>query len=124
MFIRPNYGEQVQELYNLPFFRGIPYLVGVILGYLLYKKYNIDDLPITRSLKQLMCMMMWLTALYLSKKTLFGTIEDTDGSRLFTQWENVTFLMFSGLSWSIGISIIIQSPCIHYGYTTVKYDTQ
>ena len=26
MFIRPNYGEQVQGLYNLPFFRGIPYM--------------------------------------------------------------------------------------------------
>ena len=83
------------------------YIVGMILGYLLYKKYSIDDLPIRRSLKQLMCIMMWLTALYLCKKTLFGTIEDMDGSRLFTQWENVTFLRFSGLSWSIGISIII-----------------
>ena len=82
------------------------YIVGMILGYLLYKKYSIDDIPIRRSLKQLMCIMMWLTALYLCKKTLFGTIEDMDGSRLFTQWENVTFLRFSGLSWSIGISII------------------
>ena len=107
IFIRPNYGEQMQGLYNLPFFRGIPYLVGMILGYFLYKKYSIDDLPIRRPLKQLMCILMWLTALYLCKKTLFGTIEDMDGNRPFTQWENVTFLMFSGLAWSIGISIII-----------------
>ena len=37
IFIRSNDGEQMRGLYNLLFFRGIPYLVGVILGYLLYK---------------------------------------------------------------------------------------
>ncbi|XP_065910530.1 nose resistant to fluoxetine protein 6-like [Dysidea avara] len=115
IYIRPNYGEQMQGLYNLPFFRGVTYLVGVILGYVLYKKYSIADLPIRRSFKQLLCLVMWLTALYLCKNTLFGTIEDMNGTRRFTQWENTTFLMFSGLAWSISISIIIFFCNTGYG---------
>ena len=115
IFLRPNYGEQMKWLYNLPFFRGIPYLVGIILGYILYKKYSLDDLPIRMSFKQLICVVMWLTALYLCKNTLFGTIEDMNGTHHFTKWENATFLMFSGLAWSIGISIIIFLCNTGYG---------
>ena len=64
---------------------------------------------------QLLCLLMWLTTLYLCKNTLFGTIEDMNGTRHFTQWENATFLMFSRLAWSIGISIIIFFCNTGYG---------
>jgi len=51
--------------------------------------------------------MLWVIAIYLCKIILFGTIEEFNGTNHFTKWENATFLMFSGLAWSIGISIII-----------------
>jgi len=51
IFLRPNYREQMKWLHNLPFFRGIQYLAGIILGYILYKKYSLDDLPIRRFFK-------------------------------------------------------------------------
>jgi len=76
-------------------------LIGIALGYLLYKKYSIADLPVCQSLKHLLCVAMWIIAIFLFKITFFGTIEEYNGTHHFMQWENVTFLMFSGLAWSV-----------------------
>jgi len=115
MHANPKVFEQIQGLHMQPFYRANPYLVGIVLGYVLYKKYNIEDLPVGKFLKKLLCLFLWLAAIYLCKITLFGTFEELNGTLHFTQWENATFLMFSGLAWSIGISIIIFFCNTGYG---------
>jgi len=105
-YANPRVLDQLQWLYNQPFYRANPYLIGILLGYILYKKYSIADLPIKKSLQNQLCILLWIIAIYLCKTTLFGTIEEYNGTHHFTKWENVIFLMFSGLAWSIGISII------------------
>jgi len=77
-------------------------LIGIVSGYLLYKKYSIADLPVCQSLKHLLCVALWMIAIFLFNITFFGTIEEYNGTHHFMQWENVTFVMFTGLAWSIG----------------------
>ena len=115
MHANPQVFKQIEGLHMQPFYRANPYLVGIVLGYILYKKYSIADLPIGKSVKQLLCLLLWTAAIYLCKITLFGTVEELDGTHHFTEWENATFLMFSGLAWSIGISIIIFLCNTDYG---------
>ena len=115
MHANPKVFEQIQGLHMQPFYRANPYLVGSVLGYILYKKYSIEDLPVGKLLKKLLCLFLWLAAIYLCKITLFGTFEELNGTLHFTQWENATFLMLSGLAWSIGISIIIFFCNTGYG---------
>ena len=111
----PHFPDHVQTLHMNTVNRVSSYLVGIILGYILYKKYSIADLPITKSLQNKLCIILWAIALYFCKITLFGTIEEYNGTHHFTKWENATFLMFSGLAWSIGISIIIFLCNTGYG---------
>ena len=98
-----------------PVYRASPYLIGIFLGYILYKKYSIADLPIRKSFQDQLCVMLWVIAIYFCKITMFGTIEEFNGTRHFTKWENANFLMFSGLAWSIGISIVIFFCNTGYG---------
>ncbi|XP_065895284.1 nose resistant to fluoxetine protein 6-like [Dysidea avara] len=115
IFAGPKAFEQVQWLYHQSFYRANPYLIGIVLGYILYKKYSIVDLPIRQALKHLISVTLWIIAICLCKITLFGTVEEYNGTHHFTKWENATFLMFSGLTWSIGISIIIFFCNTGYG---------
>ena len=107
--------EQTQYLYCTSFYRMNPYLVGILLGYILYKKYSIADMPIAKSTKQFIYIILWLIALYFCSNTLFGTIGEYNGTHHFTDWENATFLMFGGLTWSIGLAIIIYICNTGYG---------
>jgi len=104
--------EQFQALWPQPFFIATPYLLGILLGYVLYRNYNINDLPLK---KFLIYAILWFTAIVLSKITLFGTIGEYDGTCPFTELENIAFLMFTGLTWSIGIAIIIYICNTGYG---------
>ncbi|XP_065897444.1 nose resistant to fluoxetine protein 6-like isoform X2 [Dysidea avara] len=115
IFANPHYFDQVEGLHMNPLYRANSYLIGIILGYILYKKYSITDLPIGKVLKQLLCLLLWIIAICLCKITMFGTIDEFNGTHHFTKWENAIFLMFSGLAWSIGISIIIFFCNTGYG---------
>ena len=83
MFASPHFFDHVQTLHMNPVYRVSSYLVGIILGYILYKKYSIADLPITKSLQNKLCIILWAMAFYLCKITLFGTIEEYDGTHHF-----------------------------------------
>ena len=107
--------EQTQYLYITTFYRINPYLVGILLGYILYKKYNIADMQIAKSTKRFIYLMLWLIVLYFCSSTLFGTIGEYNGTHHFTDWENATFLMFGGLNWSTGLAIIIYICNTGYG---------
>ena len=64
----------------------------------------------------LIVMVLFSTAIYLCTiPTLFGTYGEYSQTHHFTNFENVTFLMFSGLAWSVGLSIIIYICNTGYG---------
>ena len=116
LLFNPQATEQVIGLYFQPFYRINTYLTGIILGYILYKKYNINTLSIRNWLKQLIFMVLLSTAIYLCTiPTLFGTYGEYSRTHHFSDFENVTFLMFTGLAFSIGLSIIIYICNTGYG---------
>ena len=108
VFVNPQYNNQLNGLHIQPIYRINTYLTGILLGYILYKKYNIATLPIGNWLKQLIYLALWSTAVYLcTVPTLFGAYGEYNHTHHFTDFENITFLMFTGLAFSIGLSIII-----------------
>ena len=116
MHANPQVIEQIFGLHLNPFHRINTYLTGILLGYILYKKYNIATLPIGNWVKQLIYLALWSTAIYLcTVPTLFGTYGEYSHTHHFTDFENITFLMFSGLAFSIGLSIIIYICNTGYG---------
>ena len=113
---KPKFMEQVDGLHFNPLHRINTYLTGIVLAYILYKKYNIATLPIGNWLKQLIYLALWSIAIYLcTVPTLFGTYGEYSQTHHFTDFENITFLMFSGLAFSIGLSIIIYICNTGYG---------
>ena len=116
MFVNPKAAEQAHGLHLNPLHRINTYLTGIILGYILYKKYDITTLPIGNWLKQLIYLALWTIAIYLcTVPTLFGTYGEYSQTHHFTDFENITFLMFTGLAFSIGLSIIIYISNTGYG---------
>ena len=74
VLVNPQYNNQINGLHIHPIYRINTYLTGILLGYILYKKYNIATLPIGNWLKQLIYLALWSTAIYLcTVPTLFGT---------------------------------------------------
>ena len=116
ILVDPQVMDQYADLYDEVYLRMNTYLTGILLGYIFYKKYNIATLPIRDWLKQLMYMVLWGVAVYLCTiPTLFGTYGEYTRTHHFTDFENVTFLMFSGLAWSIGLALIIYICNTGYG---------
>ena len=116
LLANPQYINQLNGLYIHPIYRINTYLIGILLGYILYKKHNIATLPIGNWVKQLIYLALWSTAIYLcTVPTLFGTYGEYSHTHHFTDFENITFLMFSGLTFSTGLSIIIYICNTSYG---------
>ena len=115
MMYNPEAMYQVANLYVQPFYRVPSYLTGILLGYILYKRYNIATLPIRSCTKWLIYASLWVVGIMLCLVTMFGTYGKYSFTYHFSDLENVMFLMFSGLAWSIGIAIIIYICNTGYG---------
>ena len=115
MLHNPDLMHQFTKLYVQPFYRAPSYLTGILLGYILYKKYKIANLPIKNCTKWLIYALLWVVGITLCLVTMFGTYGEYSFTYHFSNLENVMFLMFSGLAWSIGIAIIIYICNTGYG---------
>ena len=115
IFYNPQILHQLTGLHVQIFYRANSYLIGILLGYILYKKYNIATLPIANYSKRLIYTLLWITAIALCLVTMFGTYGEYSFIHHFSDMENVVYLMFSGLAWSIGIAIIIYICNTGYG---------
>ena len=115
MMYNPRAAQQATSLYSKPFYRARSYLTGLLLGYILYKKYNIGTLPIGNYSKWLIYALLWTIGVVLCLATMFWTYGEYSFAYHFSNMENVMFLMFSGLTWSIGIAIIIYICNTGYG---------
>ena len=111
----PQLLQQVIRLHVKPFYRINMYFTGILLGYILYKKYNIATLPIANYSKRLIYALLWIIAIALCFVRIFGTYRVYNFTYHFSDLENVIFLMFSGLALSIGIAIIIYICNTGYG---------
>ena len=107
LYYNPQVLDQISYFHCQTFYRINSYLTGILLGYVLYKKLSIADLPIAKSFKKLIYTLLWIVAIALCFVTLFAPYLEYSFLHHYSQFENTTILMFSGLAWSIGIAIII-----------------
>ena len=98
-------------LYIKPWHRVAPYVVGLILGYVLYRfrmpaksKWYITYPSFAA---------MWVLSGVLLVSTLYGLYPQWHGHIPSTA-ENVLYITFSRLSWSVGLALVII--ICHYGY--------
>ena len=115
MLYNPKYLEQTDGLHIQTFYRINSYLTGILLGYVLYKKHYIATMPIRNCTKWLIYTLLWTVGITLCLTTMFGTYGEYGFIYHFSELENVIYLMFSGLGWSIGIAIIIYVCNSGYG---------
>ena len=95
--------------YIKPWHRVAPYIVGLVLGYILYRL----RLPT----KRFICYFVFPILIILSGIFLASTLYG-----LYPQWhghvpskaENIIYIMFSWFTWSLGLALLVFA--CHYGY--------
>ena len=97
-------------IYEKPHCRINSYLIGIVLGFVLYKKWRLRS-----SLWIRICLysVMWIMAAALCAVIIFGQYKTWCGHP-FTKTENVTYYMFSRTGYSIGIALTIYA--CHNGF--------
>ena len=102
------------SLYNRPYHRIPPYLVGIVLGYLLYRK---ACLPFSHQFGKILnwvgYIVLWMLATGLCLSTVYG-LYPTWHQHIPSLAENVIYLMFSRFVWGIGLALVVFS--CHNGY--------
>jgi len=111
------YIEPINDLYGMPHYRVNTYLIGILLGYIFYKKYWLTNLSINKCLTLLIYVVLWVAAIVLCTTTMFGAYKDDD----FSKFQTVIYLMFNGPAWSTGLSIMIYICNTGYGGVVNSY---
>ena len=95
--------------YIKPWHRVAPYIVGLVLGYILYRL----RLPTKRFLCYFIFpILMILSGIFLVS-TLYGLYPQWHG-HVPSKAENVIYIMFSRFTWSLGLALLVFA--CHYGY--------
>ena len=97
-------------LYIKPWHRISPYLVGLILGYLLYRKFRF---PFHRLINLIFYSIVWILAAVILMTTLYGLYPTWHGHTPSLA-ENVLYNMFSRFSWGVGLALLVFA--CHNGY--------
>ena len=97
-------------IYDKPHCRINAYLIGIVLGFVLYKKWRLRS-----SLWIRICLysVIWITAAALCAVIIFGQYNTWRGHP-FTKTENVMYYMFGRTGYSIGIALMIYA--CHNGF--------
>ena len=98
------------ELYIKPYARISPYLVGIVLGYLLYQKVRF---PFKRWINWIFYLGLWILAVFFCTSTLYGFYGTFHGHP-FNLAENVVYFMFSRFTWALGLALLVF--ICHNGY--------
>ena len=97
-------------IYTKPWDRIAPYIVGIILGFILYKEYRIQ---LGRRLNILVYLVGWIVAGFIMWWALYGLVFQWHGHTP-SMFENVIYIAFSRLTWAIGLVLIVFA--CHNGY--------
>ncbi len=97
-------------LYTKPWHRIQPYLVGLVLGYLLYKKIRV---PFNRHFQLCAYLVMWGLAIILGMSTVYG-LYDTWNGHIPSLAENVVYFMFSRFAFGVALALLVF--ICHNGY--------
>lgn len=106
LFADPDFVSNIKYLYCKPHFRINAYLIGIILGYILHKKYSIASLPIPVEFQNLVYVLMWVSSGLLCLLVVYGTYSIWH-DQPFSEITNVSYQMFSRTAWCTGVALVI-----------------
>ena len=102
--------QQSNDIYIKPYCRISPYLVGLVLGYILYKKIRFSFHWLAN---WMLYVGVWVLAAGCCVSTLYGLYDSWHGHQLGLA-ENVTYFMFSRFVWAVGLALMVFA--CHNGY--------
>jgi len=94
LFADPDFVSNIKYLYCKPYFRINAYLIGILLGYILYKKYTFH---VSSTMPAVLCL-----------PVIYGTYKIWH-DKPFSEFENLMYQMFSRTAWSAGIAVLIYN---------------
>ena len=98
------------EIYGKPYCRIGPYLVGILLGYIIYKGYSIK---VSKFLNIILYGLLWILAAILGLATVYGFYGDYHGYPVSTAG-NIAYFMFARTAWGVALALVLYA--CHYGY--------
>ncbi|XP_030841026.1 nose resistant to fluoxetine protein 6 [Strongylocentrotus purpuratus] len=102
-------------VYNKPYCRIPPYLVGMALGYVMYdignKKIKLSPVFVAAG---------WAIASALGIAVVYGLYDANRGASITTRAADIMYLTFSRFTWALALSWVIFA--CHYGYGGVVND--
>ena len=109
----PNQGppwDYTDLLYSKPWSRVQPYLVGIVLGYFLYRKARI---PFNRWVNLMVYIPLWGWAIFFGVITVYSTYPAYHG-HMFTPAANVMYITFSRFAYGVALALLVF--ICHNGY--------
>ena len=97
-------------IYTKPWGRVGPYLVGLVLGFVIYKEIRFK---FGRTVNSLLYLAVWITSGFILTSTLYGLYFNFHGHVLTTA-ENTIYITFSRFSWGVGLALLVFA--CHNGY--------
>ena len=92
------------DIYTKPWTRVGPYLIGILIGFILYKQIRPNFSR--RRYTQIFYMSLWIIASILCFMTVYG-LSGRFGGGDFNRSEDIAYLMFSRTAWAIAVAIIV-----------------
>ena len=114
--LEPNNDIQSDEIYIKPYCRAAPYIVGILLGFVLFKKLR---LKIHWTVNWALYGVIWAVAAGCCFSTVYGLYDSFHGHKLSLA-ENVSYFMFSRFVWAVGLALMVYA--CHNGYGWVVND--
>ncbi len=115
--VDPEKPNAVDFLYIKPWTRMPPFLVGILLGYVLFKGYR---LRLSKAWNDAVHAAFWIIAVFFCTVTLYGVYSTWHG-RPFSKAENILYAMLTPLTWSLGIALIVYACNNGYGWLANKF---
>ena len=104
------------DIYTKPWTRIGPYLIGTLLGFVLFKQLKPN---FRKPFNHVFYISLWMLAFVLCSSTVYGLYKTFNGEPL-NEAEDVSYQMFSRLTWSLGVTIVIFA--CHNGYGWIVND--
>lgn len=109
----PNVGD---DIYIKPWTRIGPYLIGILLGFLFYKKLKPN---FHKPFNYVFYTALWILAAIFCISTVYGLYDSWRGEEM-TMAEDVSYHMFSRITWALGLALVIYA--CHNGYGWIVND--
>ena len=100
-------------VYEKPWSRIQPYIIGLALGYVLHKGFR---LPFSRKINTLLYLIMWLVIAALLVAPVYGLYSEQHGHVASTA-EKTIYTTFSRSSWGLGLALLVFACHTGYGST-------